>query len=124
MTRQKLYYWLPTLAWMGVIFWFSAQPALKASAMDWQDFLIRKSAHFVEYFVLTWLLFYSLRHTSRLSLQKCLLLSFLISLLYAVSDEYHQTQVTGREGKVRDVLIDGLGILTSAWALVSLSSRL
>ena len=33
-------------------------------------------------------------------------------LLYAMSDEYHQTFVMGRSGELRDVLIDSLGIIT------------
>ncbi len=40
-----------------------------------------------------------------------------IAVLYAVSDEYHQTFVAGRHGSPIDVLIDGAGVAI-AWALV------
>ena len=46
------------------------------------------------------------------------LLALLIAALYACSDEWHQTFVPGREGTVRDVVIDGVGIV-GAWALAS-----
>ena len=35
----------------------------------------------------------------------------IFALLYAISDEYHQSFVVGRSGCVIDVLIDGVGIL-------------
>ena len=37
-----------------------------------------------------------------------------IALLFAISDEYHQTFVPGRGGNVSDVVIDGLGIGVAA----------
>jgi hypothetical protein len=39
------------------------------------------------------------------------ILPFLIGVLYAVSDEIHQTFVPGRAGQLRDVLIDSCGVL-------------
>jgi len=35
----------------------------------------------------------------------------LISIVYALSDEYHQTFVFGREGALRDVGFDSLGMV-------------
>ena len=40
------------------------------------------------------------------------ILSLSVSVLYSVSDEYHQTFVSGRSGELRDILIDSLGALT------------
>ena len=36
---------------------------------------------------------------------------FIISLVFAVIDEIHQTFVPTREGTIRDVLIDAMGIV-------------
>ena len=44
---------------------------------------------------------------------KQLLVAFIISFFYAVSDEVHQTFVATREGKVRDIAIDTAGISIS-----------
>jgi VanZ family protein len=40
----------------------------------------------------------------------------MITIAYAISDEYHQSFVDGRVGSVRDVLIDTAGVF-AAWAL-------
>ena len=40
------------------------------------------------------------------------LVSFIIGVVYASSDEIHQLFVPGREGAVRDVLIDSTGVIT------------
>lgn len=113
-------YLLPVLLWMGIIFIFSDQEGLGGS--KWHvsiAFLLeRKLAHVVEYLVLTGLLFRLLRAFS----PKNLLLSaggaLLISVLYAFSDEWHQTFVAGREGKLSDILIDMTGMIV-AIALLS-----
>lgn len=39
------------------------------------------------------------------------LIAFLISFLYAVSDEIHQTFVSGRSGQLSDVVLDSFGIV-------------
>ena len=40
-----------------------------------------------------------------------LLLSFIICVIFAISDEFHQTFVAGRTGQSLDVLIDSAGAL-------------
>ena len=39
------------------------------------------------------------------------ILSFLFSVIYALSDEFHQSFVPGRDGNIVDVLIDSSGAL-------------
>ena len=119
----KVFYWLPTLFWMVVIFGFSAQPSLHASSVGWLDFIIKKSAHITEYFILGLLLYFSLKNTTNLSTGKSLILIIIIGLVYASSDEFHQTFVSGREGRIRDVLIDSLGLLASAKFLTFFSRK-
>lgn len=43
---------------------------------------------------------------------KLILLSTIIGVGYAISDEVHQLMVAGRNGKINDVIIDSLGIMT------------
>ena len=106
----KWVYWTPTIIWMLVIFGFSARPVFHASVIDWQDFFIKKTAHFVEYFILALLMYFSFRRTTSLSRSFCLLYTIIITIMYAVTDEFHQTFVPGREGRFRDVLIDSSGV--------------
>lgn len=49
-----------------------------------------------------------------------ILSSAMIGILYAASDEVHQLFVAGRSGKIADVVIDSIGILTGiAWFLLA-----
>jgi VanZ family protein len=111
---KKWLAWIPTLIWMVMIFGVSSRTSLHTSPVFWLDFIIKKSAHVTEYFMLNLLLNYSLVSTVNLSRKKRLLLAFIMAIFYAATDELHQTFVIGREGRIRDVLIDSIGILLSA----------
>ena len=81
---------------------------------------IRKLAHIFEYFCLgscAALFFRELWRESPLRVTSAA--AELFSLLYSVSDEYHQTFIPGRSGQVRDVLFDLSGI-TAGVLLLSL----
>lgn len=69
--------------------------------------LVRKSAHFTLYFILGLLVISFLKEFG-LS-RKSIIISIIMVLLYAVSDEIHQTFIPGRSGEVLDVLIDTIG---------------
>lgn len=98
--------WILVIIWAGIIFYLSSLPNLN-SGLD-QDFILRKSAHIFEYFVLTLLLYRAIARN--INKKTAILMAVLASLLYAVSDEYHQTFVFGRSGDPVDVLIDSAGI--------------
>lgn len=68
--------------------------------------IMRKLAHFSLYALLGALIFIAL---SNYKLKLKWLWAVLASLLYAISDEFHQTFVLGRSGELRDVGIDTLG---------------
>jgi len=72
--------------------------------------IFRKFAHLTEYLILFFLWFRALDFKS-LNKKKRLALAFVLSLLYAFSDEYHQSFVFGRQGCLKDAGIDSLGIL-------------
>lgn len=136
-TSQRLRLLLIPL-WMLLIFLFSAQPGdtsehtstlvgrllgrlfvkdftqwPAAAQLDWTagiDFWIRKGAHFTVYTILGLLLIgglCQLRQTRRVWLAAAV-----IGWSYAATDEFHQLFVPGRSGQLRDVVIDGCGVLT------------
>lgn len=128
MEKNKKYFkWILVIAWMIIIFLFSNEPAVASDknsrfAIDILDslgidfnsafgelanFILRKTAHFMEYFILYLLVFNALK--KNFSLKKGLIISLIITFLYACSDEVHQLFVLGREGRFTDVLIDTLG---------------
>ena len=51
-----------------------------------------------------------------------ILLAFLICVLFAISDEFHQTFVNGRTGRLLDVLIDSLGSLVGIFFILLIIS--
>lgn len=110
-------YWLPVLAWAGLIFYFSSIPNLELGLPAAADFLFRKAAHALMYFVLTSLIWRALHTGHGVETKKALVLAMLCALLYAASDETHQRFVSGRHGRVRDVAVDAVGIVGASIAL-------
>lgn len=112
--------WLSVVAWAALIFYLSAQPSLKTDLGIW-DLILRKCAHVLEYAVLCLLLWNAIRQkiiTSRTALA----LAAMISLIYALSDEFHQRFVPGRSGALRDVGFDSAGIIIMSTIILLLRS--
>ena len=122
-------YWVPVLLWMSFIFWmstgsFAAQntsliiepllhflmPSISQEKVAMIHGVIRKFGHVTEYFILGILLFRAFRGGSKeLRNLRWAFSSLLIVVLYAASDEFHQSFVTARTASLFDVAIDTLG---------------
>lgn len=131
--RRIVEYWLPVVLCMIFILWmseetFSSQntsliiapllyffhPGFTTHQIDVIHGIIRKSGHFAEYFVLGLLSFRAFRGgSSRQWSLRWALSAFLLVLLYAASDEFHQSFVPVRSASVRDAGIDSLGGIVS-----------
>jgi VanZ family protein len=86
---------------MAAIFLLSAQTSDPNDRPLW-ELLLRKLGHVTEYFLLT------LAWTRALGARPAVAAA--ISVLYAATDELHQTFVAGRHGTPVDVLIDAIGV--------------
>jgi len=107
----QLYNWIPALLVMSVIFWFSSQPSSTLPNFDWADTIMKKGGHICGYALLAWSYWRALhfRPNNRR-------IAWLLAILYAITDEYHQSFVTGRSPSVIDVfLFDNLGALLALW---------
>jgi VanZ family protein len=118
--------WIPALLFMVMIFMFSHQPGgesgtlsriildfLGSMGLDFRAWfgsnaiwVVRKTAHFTEYFMLFWLVLLAFGDFSRNRWR-----ILLVCVLYAASDEIHQLFIPGRVGNVGDVGIDSAGAL-------------
>lgn len=90
---------------------------LSEDQIDKAHFVVRKTAHFSEYFILSFLV----ASTYSEFLNKKLNISFilLMCVLVALSDEYLQSFIPERGSMVRDVFIDFGGSLTQMIVFVS-----
>lgn len=107
----ELLRWLPPIAMMALIFALSAMPAGDEDH-GLLYLLSRKTAHFAEYALLLALWWRAL--ATGLSDSRALMVALGITVLYAVTDEFHQTFVNGRAGRPLDVAIDTAGALAAA----------
>jgi VanZ family protein len=116
--------WGPVALWCAVIFGFSHIPNLE-SGLGF-DYPLRKAAHLTEYAIL-WLL------TRRaadgtwpgVSRARTWPAALAFCLLYAASDEWHQTFIPSRAGRWSDVVIDSIGACLAyvSWVFFRRGSR-
>ena len=93
---------LPVLLWLVVIYFLSSLPG---HAYPKEPQIFSWTAHLAEYFVLGYLL-------ARMFGKKgaaAFLLALAICLIYAASDEWHQSFVPGRVMDIVDWMFDGVG---------------
>lgn len=95
----------PPLIWAGLIFFLSAQSTLPGASYPWLDYIFKQSAHIFVYAVLHFLIW----RTNK----KLLVAPFLIAFAYALTDEFHQSFIPGREATLVDVGFDSIGIVIS-----------
>ena len=103
MTRSVPVRALAPLALMAVIFYLSAQEDVGPDVGNWARVL----AHFSQYALLAALWSWALAPTLG---GRALVVAAVISMVYAVSDEFHQSFVPGRDADPLDVLVDACGI--------------
>ena len=111
--QEKIKLWLPVILWAGVIFFFSSQAINRPAPFSWTDFIFKKTAHVTEYAIFFFLIFRAMSKNRQEVSKKVFVWSLAIAVLFAFSDEWHQTFVPGREGTLRDVGFDSIGSLLS-----------
>jgi VanZ family protein len=134
---RRLRQWAPAIAWAAVIWLFSTQaftaeatagfllpllhklfPHTSLETLLFLHFLIRKSAHFVEYFIFGLLVLRAIRGQRRGWALRWGLAALVIAAAYAALDEFHQSFVPGRTASPWDSLLDTTGALAAqflAW---------
>lgn len=141
---KRIVFGLLALLMMSVAFFFSSQTgeesgalsdSIKEAVIDFLNdtlhiriekteenlelfsFIVRKTAHFSEYFIMA--IFVTLfMYTFKLNKIVLSIISFLITSLYAVSDEWHQSMVGGRAMMAMDMGIDSAGAFLAVTILL------
>ncbi|MFZ5933134.1 MAG: VanZ family protein [Patescibacteria group bacterium] len=117
--KKILKLWVPAFLWAAVIFLFSSFPTSKTSEIYWQDFIVKKSAHIVEYGIFAILLYRALKN-SGVEKKNAGLIAILLAVIYGATDEYHQSFTPGREPRVRDIFFDTIGSVLAIYYLWNL----
>lgn len=119
--------WWPVLGWAIVISLFSTHlftadntlrfilpilhwlcPGASRPTLFFMHFVIRKCAHFVEYFLLSLLILRALRGDRNELRLAWVMAAIVVVAGYAALDEFHQSFVPGRTAELSDVLLDTL----------------
>lgn len=79
--------------------------------LDNANYIFRKIAHATVYLILSFFICNFLYQLKKRNIKNNYIISVFISLLYAITDEYHQTFIIGRNGNYQDVLIDLMGAI-------------
>lgn len=101
--------WGPVFVWMVIIFILSSRQRLSVSHEYVLNFIFFKTLHLLEYGALYLLCVRASNMLKKTGGWGVYQRAFIITILYAASDELHQTLVPTREGTVRDVIIDAIG---------------
>ena len=127
---------IPILIWMVIVFKFSNEPAdtsqltrlnitkkivkiiskneitdEKDELVQRVDKIVRKTAHYTLY-TIGGILILIYINQYKITENKKILYSVLAGTIYACTDEIHQVFIPGRTGKITDIWIDSLGVLT------------
>ena len=109
-SKHPVLKWVPTLLMMVSIFLFSARPSINEPT-SLLRYIVFKGGHVIGYAMLSLSIWrgFDFRRDRRW-------LAWLIAILYAVTDEFHQSFVPGRHPAAFDVLVyDNIGALLSLW---------
>lgn len=117
-------YWLPAIAVMAVIFVLSSQSGLRVSEDAAVDRPFRVTGHLLAFGTLAACLLFALSWRRRPRLRD-VAIAFAVTVVFAVSDEWHQSFVPDRTGRLDDVVTDTIGAvagLAIAWVALTLAA--
>lgn len=110
---QHFLRWIPSILIMAIIFILSSVPSREMPSFGFWDTAVKKSGHFIGYGLLALSYWYSMRWNG-----KKVWLVVLITMLYAISDEFHQSFIPGRRASLVDIfLYDTAGAVMSVICL-------
>ena len=101
-------YWVPTVLWMGVIFFMSTLPEAETPG---RGILSDKVCHAGEYFILAFLILFALQRTTRARFFTSFWITLIWGALYGFSDELHQLYVPTRQFSFGDMAADVGGVV-------------
>ena len=123
-SRRRLL-WLPALAVMAVIFVLSHQSGLSVTEDVDVERPLRVSGHLLAYATLAGLLLLALARGGRPQPLQAVV-AWGLAVAYGITDEFHQSFVPDRNGRLDDVVTDAVGAAVGvvvAWIVLSALAR-
>jgi VanZ family protein len=104
---KSVKYWSPAVIYACVIFYVSALSQVSTSLSGWN---FDKLLHLIEYIPFGILIVFGMTFGSSVnSKKKSAIFSLVLLILYALSDEIHQSFVPGRDANAFDLMADIAG---------------
>ena len=109
----------PAIIVMVLIFIASATPGSELPRFGFWDIFVKKGGHMLGYALLTAAYFHALNNGRSITRFQ-LIVAVCLAILYAATDEWHQSFTPGRTSSIRDVCIDAVGgfIGLALWCLI------
>jgi len=111
--KHNKFSWFIVIVIAGIIFYISSLSFAPSAGAVWNINSILY--HFVAFFFLGFFLLVSLIKGDK---RKFIIIGIIIAIVYAVSDEFHQLFVPGRNCSFSDFLLDSCGILLASFIYV------
>jgi VanZ family protein len=106
-----IYRWGMAILMMSAIFVFSSTPGSKLPNFGFIDTMVKKGGHMLGYALLSAAYWHGLKWD-----QKNIGWAWVLAVLYAFTDEFHQSFVSGRHPSIIDVaLFDATGAAIGVW---------
>ncbi len=105
---KKLTNWLPAIIVMSIIFFLSSLPGETVDSTIARNNSIQMTGHFFLFMFLC---------VSYFKVTKNIVLSILLTLLYAIFDEIHQLFTPARSSSLNDIVVDMMGASISGFFL-------
>ncbi len=122
--RLFLWYWMPVLAYAGIIFALSSLSRPEEIVPSLLEEVGDKTLHALEYGVLGILCYRALRRAAGgWAAAQALPVAVMAALVYGLTDEIHQAFVPLREADLWDLAADGIGATLLTWAWHRLSGK-
>jgi VanZ family protein len=101
--------YLPPILCAAVIYFLSSQTTLPSLSTSVSDFVFKKTSHMFFFGLLYFLTFRAINFYKEKGKVKNWVAPFIICILYAISDEIHQSFTPHRSPSLRDIGFDSLG---------------
>ncbi|WP_042222429.1 VanZ family protein [Oceanobacillus manasiensis] len=113
----------PYLNWIAFTYHNSVVSVESLGVAGFIEFFIRKGAHVSVFLILCLLFYLAFRKSSTLKSSKILGFSFLLTVIYAITDEVHQGFTPNRTPYAGDVILDSFGALLAIGLLALFNRR-